>query len=207
MTFERMTEKDKNKIGVLSRLLVESFIDADPVVDYWLPKSVKKRAGKLCALFEVLLKYCVNCGSLYVNRDMTACLLWFGSYDKSVNSLWNFIAAGGLKMFFCGFAYCLNLLRYNNLLERVKSEKFPHILYSYLYIVAVSPSLQRKGMGAEILRDVLKDCDRQNRMCLLETREELIPFYGKLGFSCYHKETIPKTAIIEVFMKRDPLPG
>jgi GNAT superfamily N-acetyltransferase len=62
----------------------------------------------------------------------------------------------------------------------------------YLLLLAVEPSLQRRGGGSLLLEPVIEQADRARVPCYLETtRERTLWFYQKHGFELVRETTAP----------------
>ncbi len=60
--------------------------------------------------------------------------------------------------------------------------------YCLLDVIGVEPELQGKGLAKFMIEAKLKDLDRQNIPCYLETSDrENLKYYEKFGFHNYHQ--------------------
>jgi len=71
------------------------------------------------------------------------------------------------------------------------SSKKPHEAHFYLFAIAVSPQLQGKGRGGELMRSGLAQVDQAGMPAYLEnSKERNIPFYRNYGFEVI-EEVVP----------------
>jgi ribosomal protein S18 acetylase RimI-like enzyme len=76
-----------------------------------------------------------------------------------------------------------------------------------LVYVAVDPSQQRRGLGASVLTEGLRQADAENRPCsFVVTADTWVPYFGELGFELEHHlrvEGLPQFWTL----RRDPRPA
>ncbi|KAE8454006.1 hypothetical protein EG329_007782 [Mollisiaceae sp. DMI_Dod_QoI] len=73
--------------------------------------------------------------------------------------------------------------------DRLMAESCKGKDYAKLSVLVVSPSYQRRGIGAKILEHGLKEVDKLGLQCVLGASKEGLGLYTKFGFEKY--ETIP----------------
>jgi len=85
---------------------------------------------------------------------------------------------------------CLGLGNLKKTMEReakVKEIQPKGLLY-YLWFIGVDPREQNKGIGTQLLENVINEGVAQKRTICLETSTlKNIPWYEKFGFTTYHK--------------------
>ena len=87
---------------------------------------------------------------------------------------------------------------YNSL--RNEYANFPHW---YLTLIAVDPLHQEKGYASMLIRGKLRELDKQNLPCYLNTQnEENVPIYEHFGFKLVGKIQVPKSNIYYYGMLR-----
>jgi ribosomal protein S18 acetylase RimI-like enzyme len=89
------------------------------------------------------------------------------------------------------FAFtCLGISNISKAMKREAKIKQVHPdgqLY-YLWFIGVDSHNQNKGIGSQLLQDVILEGQKQNRTICLETSTlKNVPWYDKFGFSIYHE--------------------
>lgn len=75
----------------------------------------------------------------------------------------------------------------------------------YLSIVGVSPAVQGRGIGTQLLEPTLAEADREGVVCYLESFDQRNPrFYERLGFQVAASYSEPVTASAYSIMLRKP---
>ncbi len=86
----------------------------------------------------------------------------------------------------------------------------PKIEHWYLSLLAVDPSLQRRGVGRALLAPVLERCDREGLPAYLETQKESnVAWYRGLGFELVDTLRLEDVADSPTMwtMQREPRPS
>lgn len=72
----------------------------------------------------------------------------------------------------------------NSTIQNIRTEK--HIYY--LWFIGVDPPCQKKGLGSNLLKEVIKKSKLRKRPIYLETYlDSNVLLYKKNGFKSYHK--------------------
>ena len=60
--------------------------------------------------------------------------------------------------------------------------------YIYIWFIGVEPDQQQKGVGSQLLRQIIKHYSNSSLPFYLETSvNRNLPWYGSFGFQVYHK--------------------
>jgi ribosomal protein S18 acetylase RimI-like enzyme len=74
----------------------------------------------------------------------------------------------------------------------------------YLAILGTDPQAQGEGLGSEMMRPVLEECDRDGVGAYLESSNERnLDFYGRHGFRVVEEHRLPRGPLVWL-MWRDP---
>ena len=136
--------------------------------------SKKDQRIKLLMVYSLFRAY--HFGKVFMNADKTACALVVDSSKKRLtfqSLIWD------LKL----IIQCVGLFNLPRVLKREKILKtfHPKGKFYHLWYVGVKPENQRKGLGTNVLRQILQDCN--DAPIYLETSsEENFPFFEKFGF-------------------------
>jgi ribosomal protein S18 acetylase RimI-like enzyme len=163
----------------LTNVLSRAFYD-DPYYIHIMP-SDKKRTAQIQWWMRILLRYTQKNGSIFVTSDYKGVALWFGPDRPTLNNvqlallgLIFYPVKVGIKSFF-------NMLDVSTQWEKEHAKQ--NNRHYYLMIIGVDPSLQRKGIGSQLIRDTLLKADVEKLDCYLETAtKENVMFYKKHGF-------------------------
>jgi hypothetical protein len=170
--------KDKRLVvDILSR----SF-DDNKSVNYVI-KQDGKRKERLRKLMEYSFDICHLFGEVFLSDDKSACALIILP-DKKKTSLKSILL--DVKLIFKS----LGLANIKKALDRESKIKrsHPNALMYHLWYIGVEPGHQNKGVGSDLLRDVLNESDKTNRPVYLETSTiKNITWYEKFGFRIYNE--------------------
>lgn len=199
------TIKLPNSQMTLAAKVLAAAFSADPIVSYFLPKT---HAGKLCAS-ERISRAMLRFGQPYQHAYTTAETLkgiavWLPPNAASRSQIWHLFQSGlfATPVYFRweriveGTQF---LMRESNNHKKQKSE--PHW---YLLVLGVAPEYQGQGVGGELILPVLRQADRDETPCYLETSTEGgVRFYQRHGFEIVDS-TIVADEMPYWLMKRDP---
>lgn len=160
-------------------VLTDSFLE-NKSVNFIIKKDKNKRK-RVEALMEYSYKYANAYGKVYQHTTQPAFgLLIDTSKNKSTlkSIFWD------LKFIFkcVGFKNLKNVLKR----EKILKSKLPDERFYHLWFVGVSKDLQGKGIGSELIQQILLDC-KDAPLCLETSMPQNFPFYEKLGFECYQE--------------------
>lgn len=170
--------KPSDKALIIS-ILTKAF-DNNHSVNY-VAKQDSKRIKRIEALMNYSYEVCNLFGEIYLSENKQACalLLFPNKQRTTLKTIWL-----DIQLMF----NCIGLSRVNKVLKRnarIKSA-YPKTETSYLWFIGVLSSEQGKGMGSQLLKDIMQLAQYQNTCLLLETSmPQNLPFYEKLGFHTY----------------------
>ena len=170
------TDKD-----LIVSILVSSF-DDNKSVNYIIRQD-SKRVERIKRLMEYSYDVCNLFGDIFLTEDKKGCALLILP-DKKKTTIKSILLDAK-------FAFtCLGISNINRAMKREAKIKLMHpigLLY-YLWFIGVDSSNQNKGIGSQLLQDVISEGQKQNRTICLETSTlKNVPWYEKFGFSIYHK--------------------
>lgn len=161
-------------------ILAQSF-DSNPSVNH-VVKQHHRRQQRIRALMDYSFKVCHAFGEVWLSEDEQACALVLHPDKKRVT-----LNAIGWDLQLC-FS-CIGLTRINMALKRESTIKafHPKKPFTYLWFIGVTPSVQNKGIGGHLLKEVIQQSENLKRPIYLETSvESNVAWYQKHGFEKYH---------------------
>ena len=174
----RAQHTDKN---LIVSILVSSF-DDNKSVNYIIRQG-SKRVDRIKRLMEYSYDVCNLFGDIFLTEDKKGCALLILPDKKGI--------AIKSILLDAKFAFtCLGLSNINKAMNREAKIKqvHPNGLLYYLWFIGVGSSNQNKGIGSQLLQDVISEGQKQNRTICLETSTlKNVPWYEKFGFSIYHE--------------------
>ena len=162
-------------------ILVSTF-DDNKSVNYIIRQD-NKRVERIKLLMEYSYDVCNLFGDIFLTEDKKGCALLILP-DKKRTTIKSILLDAK-------FAFtCLGISNINKAMKREAKIKQVHpdgLLY-YLWFIGVDSSNQNKGIGSQLLQDVISEGQKQNRIICLETSTlKNVPWYEKFGFSIYHE--------------------
>ena len=174
----RANYNDKN---LVVSILVNSF-DDNKSVNYIIRQD-KNRVSRIKKLMEYSYDVCHLFGDVFLTDDKKGCALIIIP-DKKRTTLKSILLDARFAI------TCLGLSNIKKAMDREAKIKKVHpegFLY-YLWFIGVDSTNQNKGIGSQLLNDVIIEGKKQNRTICLETSTlKNIPWYEKFGFSIYHQ--------------------
>ena len=122
-------------------------------------------------------------GDVFLSEDKTGCALIILP-DKKKTTLKSILLDAKFAI------TCLGLSNIKKAMGREAKIKKVHPEGSiyYLWFIGVDSTNQNKGIGSQLLKEVINEGSKQNRTICLETSTlKNIPWYEKFGFSIYHQ--------------------
>lgn len=177
---KRATTADKKLvIGILT----DSFRDNKSV--QYIIQGSKDKDRALWELMDYSFEMCMSFGDVFLSKDNSGCVLLLYPEKKSTTpySIW-------LDLKLC--LKCIGLSNIKRVLQRetkIKAiQKMVKYHTSYLWFIGTASSSQKKGIGSQLLREVLTEAERGGRNVILETSTlKNLPWYSKFGFSVYNE--------------------
>ncbi|MDN5214467.1 GNAT family N-acetyltransferase [Fulvivirgaceae bacterium BMA12] len=180
------------------KLITRSF-DKNKSVNY-VVKQDKKRIRRIERLAEYAFRVCYAFGEVWMSEDKNACALFLFSEKKrlTLNAIW-----WDLKLAFG----TIGISRVSKVLTRegkVKKQHPQNTHYCYLWFIGVDPNHQKKGLGSQLLRQLIDKCRQWQRPIYLETSvSSNLKWYKSLGFEQYR--TIQFDYELFLLRKNDPV--
>jgi ribosomal protein S18 acetylase RimI-like enzyme len=173
------------RLDEMTRALSRAFYH-NPFYIHMMPDD-RKRMSQIRWWMEYMLRYTLRNGILSVTSDHKGIAMWLGPKNPELNTF-QFVFSGMIlfpfKVGLRGFIRMVSLsARFRK--QHARQDK-PHY---YLMIIGIDPSLQGKGVGSQLVREVTAKADFERLDCYLETLlESNVLFYTKLGFEVIYNE-------------------
>jgi ribosomal protein S18 acetylase RimI-like enzyme len=167
---------DKN---LIINILTQSFADNKSV--NYIIKQDSKKALRLKHLMGYSFDTCYQFGEILLSNDKKACALIVFP-DKKRITVQSTIA--DVKLIFS----CMGLSNVKKAMQREAAIKknHPQKKIYYLWFIGVDKTEQGKGIGSELMKEIITHSNKMNRPVYLETSTlKNIPWYQKFGFSIY----------------------
>lgn len=168
--------KDKE---LILDILCKSF-DVNKSVNY-VVKQDGRRKKRIRTLMDYSFEICYKYGQIYLSDNKDACALTLLP-DKKKTTLRTILLDAKMAISSVGLG------RVTKVLERDSKIKgaHPNNQIFYLWFIGVNPEVQQKGIGSDLLKDIIKESNVLKRPIYLETSmPENIKFYSKFGFTVY----------------------
>lgn len=172
------TSKDK---ALIVDILTESFKD-NQSVNYLIPND-NRRLDRIRALMDYSFETCKLFGKVYLSDDNNGCaLVSFPERKKTtLKSLWLEI-----KLIFSAIGFG-NISKAINR-EKEISKNYPPSHIYYLWFIGVLPANQNKGIGQQLMAQLIAESERMKRPLYLETSTlKNLPWYKKFGLDVYNQ--------------------
>ncbi|SDQ14613.1 Acetyltransferase (GNAT) domain-containing protein [Chryseobacterium soldanellicola] len=174
---KKATYRDREKV---TDILCQAFIDVlIPNSINFVVKSSGNRYKRLKLLMEFQFDMAVRYGSVFLTDDDKGCILYFEKQGFGIKKL---LLELKLLLFCIGIENILKILRRERLLKSFHpEEKFVH-----LWLMAVLPNEQGRGIGTKLLKESFK---RYHGTCIYveTTTPENRTFYTQNGFEIFHE--------------------
>jgi Acetyltransferase (GNAT) domain len=169
---------DKN---LVVNILLQSFAE-NKSVNYIIPQSSQKNL-RLKRLMEYSFDTCYQFGEIFLSNDRKACsLLLFP--DKKRTTLKSIVADIKLIFTSMGLGNVKKAMQREAAIKRVHPKK---MIY-YLWFIGVAKTEQGKGIGSELMKEIIANNNKLGRIICLETSTlKNIPWYQKFGFTIYNE--------------------
>lgn len=170
--------KDKR---LILDILSNSF-DENQSVNYIVTQD-EHRKVRIRALMDYSFEICYRFGAVYLSNDKTACALVLYPDQKKFSMVTAWL---DIKLVF----NAIGLTRAGKAMSRESAIKsnYPKEQIYYLWFLGVLDTCQNRGIGTQLLKEVIKDSQTQKRPVFLETSAlKNIPWYQKNGFEIYNE--------------------
>jgi ribosomal protein S18 acetylase RimI-like enzyme len=176
---------------------------ADPVIAWALPDAAQ-RLRRLTRLYTAIARYeQVPSGTTLVAEDADSRIVGVAQWRKRG-------ARGRLSWRDVPFSLAAGRALGTNVgrMARVgaaASGVRPREPHWYLELLGVAADVQRGGFGSALVRGGLERVDADRLPAHLETTEENLAFYARLGFRVTEEIRIARTAPMQYSLLRDPV--
>ncbi len=170
--------EDKNRI---IEILSNAF-DDNKSVNYIIPQDAKRKE-RIRKLIAYSFDACYLWGDVFLSADKKACALTIFP-DKKRTSLQSILL---------DIKFALSVIGLRNVKKAMNREAsiskiHPEGLLYYLWFIGVDPTAQNKGIGSQLLKEVLHEGKSKKRIICLETSTlKNIPWYEKFGLKIYEE--------------------
>lgn len=170
--------KDK---PLVVNILSSSFND-NKSVNYLIQQD-RKREQRLRNLMKYSFDVCYRYGKVFLTDDKKGCALIVFPEKKKTT----FYSIGlDLKLILSCIGIS-NIKKAMNRESKIKNLQVKGPVY-YLWFIGVHPNDQNRGVGSQLLNEIIREVDSEQRTICLETSTlKNIPWYEKFGFSIYNK--------------------
>lgn len=174
-----MIKADKNHKSHVIEILSNSFEDNQSV--NYIVKQDSKRKERIRALMDYSFEICYMFGAVYLSDDKKGCALVLYPDQKKFS----------IKSTLLDVQLLLNaigLTRAGKATSRESAIKsnYPKQPIYYLWFLGVLNSDQNKGIGSQLLSEIIQDSEKQQKPIYLETSTlKNLPWYKKFGFVIY----------------------
>ena len=184
-----MIKATKTDKALVINILTDSFRE-NKSVQYIIQKSNHKERA-IRYLMDYSFEMCMCFGDVFLSEDNSGCVLVLYPERKKTTpyTIW-------LDLTLC--LKCIGISNISNALQRESKikglQKMVEHHTSYLWFIGVAQSNQHKGIGSQLLNEVLSEAQRANRNVILETSTvKNLPWYSKFGFSIYNELNLTYT--------------
>lgn len=186
-----------------AQVLARAFFDYPMIIHYW--PDLGRRVCYLEWYWNCAVNYGLRYGQIDTTPDIAGVSIWLPPGQTHITT-WRYSRAGYLPLpLFIGCKqFFTKTMRSDNLVQQVHEEIMPGPHW-YLWIVAVDPARQGKGIGAVLMRSGLQRADAQHLPCYLETYEKgNIPFCLRHGFTLVRTEQVSGSDLCFWCFRREP---
>lgn len=179
--YQYMKRAENSDRDAIIHILVDSFRD-NKSVQYIIHPHDKKEL-RLKRLMEYAYDVCKLFGDVFITDDKSGCAL-IVKPDKKKISLKSMLLDAKFVI------HCLGLSNAKKAMNREAKIKAHHpdgLLY-YLWFIGVDPGKQSQGIGSSLLKEVISEGRKDNRIICMETSTlKNISWYQSFGFTIYQK--------------------
>ena len=181
---------DKN---LILEILTESFKNNRSV--NYITGASESNQKRVRALMDYSFEVCHQFGDIYLSDDRNAVALVLYPEQKKTN----------LSTVVLDVKLVLNCIGISNIGKALKRESSikklqPKDPMYYLWFIGVHPDKQGKGIGSQLMSELILESQKMKRPIYLETSTLTnIPWYKKFGFDIYNElnETVKQTVSVK----------
>jgi len=176
-----MKRAENTDRDTIVNILVEAFKDNKSV--NYIIKQDAKREVRLKRLMEYSHDLCKLYGDVFITNDKSGCALILKP-DKKKTSLKSILLDAKFAVSCLGLS---NLKKAMSREAKIKSNHPEGLLY-YLWFIGVDTCKQNQGIGSSLLKEVITEGQKENRIICLETSTlKNISWYQSFGFKIYQE--------------------
>jgi GNAT superfamily N-acetyltransferase len=177
-----------DRLAAAAAVYTRAFMD-DPI-SVWIAPDPAQRERGLPLYFRMAMQYALRFGGqIHRSDDSPRAVATWLEPGRSPPSTIGMLRTGLLRLLWSGgLSDARRLLTLGDTFDRLHEQDMtqPHW---YLWLLAVDPPFQGKGLGGDLLRPALDEADRERLPCYLETaRERNVSFYLRFGFRMLRDE-------------------
>lgn len=169
---------NSNDKSTVVDILCQSFKENNSV--NYVVKQDKKREKRIKTLMEYSFELCLRYGKIYINNSKNACALTlFPDQQRTTIHL-------DIKLILksIGISRVVKVLNRNSKIKK----HYPQQPIIYLWFIGVNPEEQNKGVGSQLLSEIIMESESTQKPIYLETSmPENLPFYKRFGFTVYNE--------------------
>jgi len=179
---------DPAKLDLAAEMLARAF-DADPVTRYLLPDP-RRRAANGPWMQRACLRFALGAGRVLTTPTCAGVSVWLPPGKVSMG-LWQAMRCGMLAApFRLGLRTCGRLFHLMRLGDRLHKRALPEPHW-YLFLLAVDPAQQRRGVGGALLASGLARAEADRLPVYLETTTaDNVRYYEQHGFEVAFHEAL-----------------
>ena len=164
--------------SIVVNILSKSFIN-DPHMNWLLEES--KNKNKLKIIMGYVFEESVARGTVYINDDNTAAVLWNSEKKEAIS--FQYIYRNLSFLFRVGIRVTIRCLKTDKLIY----DQYPkNSKYCQLYLIGVLPEEQGKGLASALMNPMIEDMRKKNISMHLETANpKNVKIYKKKGFTIF----------------------
>ena len=164
----------------ITRILVDSFYENSSV--NFIIKQDGKKMKRIKGLMNYSFDLCFHFGEIFYSEDRKGCaLILFPDKKKLLKS-----TLLDLKFIFTSldFSHLMLAMKRESKIKKLQCSELSY----YLWFIGVDPAEQGKGIGSQLLGEVISEGSGTGRQVLLETSNvQNVKWYRKFGFEVYKK--------------------
>ena len=186
-----------------AQVLARAFFDYPMIAYYW--PDLGRRVQYLEWYWGCAVNYGLRYGQVYTTPGIGGVSVWLPPGQTHITA-WRYVRAGYLPLpLFMGCKqFFTKTMQSDDLAQQVHEEIIPGPHW-YLWILAVDPDRQGKGIGSILMQPGTERADAQHLPCYLETYEmRNIPFYLRHGFGLVRTEEVQGSDLCFWCFRREP---
>lgn len=162
-------------------ILFQSFIDNKSI--NYIIKQDEKRASRIMGLLAYSFDICYLFGDVFLSDDKKGCALILMPDKKRTT----------VKSILLDVKLALSVIGLSNIKKAISRESAVNKMHPeepiyYLWFIGVQPTQQGRGVGSNLLNEIIQEGQSKRRTICLETSTlKNIPWYEKHGFKTYRE--------------------